>query len=87
MEIIKEPIINAIKAIGSSKIRGEEQFVYKFIKKEMQSITNEQIKATLKILRALGIIDNKQSNDKCSYFLIDNINKDLRIVMVIAQIH
>ena len=87
MEIIKASITNAIKAIGSSKIREEELFGYKFIKKELQSITNQQIKATLKILCTLGIIENRQSNDKCSYFLIGNINKDLRIVMVIAEIH
>ena len=50
-----------------------ELTVYKFIKRELQSITNEEIADTLKTLCEMRLIENKPSNGKSSYFLIDNV--------------
>ena len=75
METLQASILSVIKAIRTSKKRADELNVYKFIKKELQSITNEEITDTLKILCELGLIENKPSNDKSSYFLIDNFFK------------
>ena len=74
MEILQASIISAIKAIRSFKKQADELVVYKFIKVELQSITNEEIIDTLKTLCELELIENKASNDKSSYFLIDNFN-------------
>ena len=74
-EIPQASFINTIKAIRSSKKRPEELTVCKFIKKELQSIINYEINDTLKTLCELGVIENLPSNEKSSYFLIDNINK------------
>ena len=74
METLQASILSVIKAIRTSKKRADELNVYKYIKKELQSITNEEITDTLKILCELGLIENKPSNDKSSYFLIDNFN-------------
>ena len=49
-----------------------ELTVYKFIKRELQSITNEEIADTLKTLCEMRLIENKPSNGKSSYFLIGN---------------
>ena len=62
--------ISAIKATRSFKKR-EELTVYQFIKKDLQSITTEEINGTLKTLCELGVIENTPSNDKSSYFIID----------------
>ena len=72
METLQASILSAIKAIRSSKKRADELTVYKFIKRELQSITSEEITDTLKTLCEMKIIENKPSNDKSSYFLIDN---------------
>ena len=70
---LQASILSAIKAIRSSKKRAYELTVYnKFIKKELQSITNEEITDTLKTLCEMRLIENKSSNDKSSYFLTDN---------------
>ena len=74
METLQASIINAIKEIRSSKKQVDELTVYKFIKRELQSIANEEITDTLKTLCELGLIENKPSNDKSSYFLIDSFN-------------
>ena len=74
METLQTSILNAIKAIRSSKKSADELTVGKFIKGELQSITNEEITDTLKTLCELGLIENKPSNDKSSHFLIDNFN-------------
>ena len=66
---------NTVKAIRSSKKRPEKLTACKFIKKELQSITNYEINDTLKTLCELGVIENLSSIEKSSYFLIDNINK------------
>ena len=58
--------INTIKAIRSSKKRPE---------KLTEKLTNYEINDTLKTLCELGVIENLPSNEKSSYFLIDNINK------------
>ena len=72
METLQASILSAIKAIRSSKKRADELTVYKFIKRELQSITSEEITDTLKTLCEMKLIENKPSNDKSSYFLIDN---------------
>ena len=72
METLQTCIVNAIKAIRSSKKRADELTVYKFVKKELHSITNTDINNTLKKLVEMGRIENKPSKDKSSYFLSDN---------------
>ena len=72
METLQASILIAIKTIRSSKNRADERTVYKFIKTELQSIINEEITDTLKTLCEMGLIGNKPSNDKSSYFLTDN---------------
>ena len=71
METLQASILSAIKVIRSSKKRADELTVYKFIKRELQSITNEEITNTLKTLCEMRLIENKPSNDKSSFFLID----------------
>ena len=73
METLQASIVIAIKLIRSSKKRADKLTVCKFIKEELQSITNE-ITDTLKTLCALVVIENKSSNDKSYYFLMDNFN-------------
>ena len=72
METLQTSIVNAIKAIRSSKKRADELTVYKFVKKELHLITNTDVNNTLKILSEMGRIENKPSKDKSSYFLSDN---------------
>ena len=72
METLQTCIVNAIKAIRSSKKRADELTIYKFVKKELHSITNTDINNTLKKLVEMGRIENKPSKDKSSYFLSDN---------------
>ena len=69
METLQASVLSAIKAVRLSKKRADELTVYKSIKRELQSITNEEITDTLKTLCELGLIDNKPSNDKSSSFL------------------
>ena len=72
METLQTSIVNAIKAIRSSKKRADELTVYKFVKKEPNLITNKNVNNTLKILIEMGRIENKPSKDKSSYFLSEN---------------
>ena len=65
METLQASILSAIKAIRSSKKRADELTVYKFIKRELQSITSEEITDTLKICE-MKLIENKPSNNKSS---------------------
>ena len=51
MEILQTSIISVIKAIRSSKKRADELSVYKFIRKGLQPITNEDINDTENIMR------------------------------------
>ena len=72
MELLQVSILSAIKAIISSKKRVDEVTLYKLIKRELQSITYEEITDTLKTLCEMRLTENKPSNDKSSYFLTDN---------------
>ena len=63
MEILQTSIVDAIKAIRSSKKRADELTVYKFVKKELHFITNTDINNTLKILSEMGRIENKPSKE------------------------
>ena len=72
MEILQVSILSTIKAIISSKKRVDEVTLYKLIKRELQSITNEDITDTLKALCEMRLTENKPSNNKSSYFLTDN---------------
>ena len=72
MEILQVSILSTIKAIISSKKRVDEVTLYKLIKRELQSITNEDITDTLKTLCEMRLTENKPSNDKSSFFLTDN---------------
>ena len=72
MKTLQTSIVNAIKAIRSSKKRADELTVYKFVKKELHLITNTDVNNTLKILIEMGRIKNKPSKDKSSYFLSEN---------------
>ena len=72
MEIPQVSILSTIKAIISSKKRVDEVTLYKLIKRELQSITNEDITDTLKTLCEMRLTENKPSNDKSSFFLTDN---------------
>ena len=72
MELLQVSILSAIKAIISSKKRVDEVTLYKLIKRELQSITYEEITDILKTLCEMRLTENKPSNDKSSYFLTDN---------------
>ena len=72
METLQASIVNAIKAIRSSKKRADELTIYEFVKKELHLITNTDAINTLKILSGMGRIENKPSKDKSSYFLSDD---------------
>ena len=72
METLQTSIVNAIKAVRSSKKRADKLTVYKFVKKELHLITNTDVNTTLKILIEIGRIINKPSNRKSSYFLCEN---------------
>ena len=72
METLQTSIVNAIKAIRSSKKRADELTVFKFVKRELHLITNTDVNNTLKILIEMGRIENKPSKDKSFYFLSDN---------------
>ena len=72
METLQASIVNAIKAIRSSKKRADELTIYKFVKKELHLIINTDVNNTLKILSRIGRIENKPLKDKSSYFLSDD---------------
>ena len=72
MGTLQTSIVNAIKAIRSSKKRADELTVCKFVKRALHLITNTDVNNTLKILIEMGRIKNKPSKDKSSYFLSEN---------------
>ena len=75
METLQTSIVNAIKAIRSSKKRADElckKKLCKFVKKKLHLITNTDVNNTLKILIEMGRIKNKPSKDKSLYFLCEN---------------
>ena len=69
METLQASILSAIKTIRSSKKQAYKPTVYKFIKRELQSITNEEKTDTLKTLREMRLVQNKPLNDKSFYFV------------------
>ena len=64
METLQTSIVNAIKAIRSSKKRADELTISKFVKRELHLITNTDVNNTLKILSGMGRIENKPSKEK-----------------------
>ena len=66
MEALQASILSAIKVIKSSKKQVDEFTLSKFIKRKLQSITNEETTDTLKTLYELRLTENKPSNDKSS---------------------
>ena len=73
MDTLKTSIINAIKTLRSHKKRPDEFIVLEFVKKDLQTtITYNNINENLVRLTEVGIIKNKPSNNRNSYYLIDD---------------
>ena len=73
MDTLKTSIINAIKTLRSHKKRPDELTVLEFVKKDLQTtITYNDINENLVRLTEVGIIKNKPSNNRNSYYLIDD---------------
>ena len=73
MDTLKISIINAIKTLRSHNKRPDELTVFEFVKKDLQTtITNNNINENLARLTKIGKIKNKPSNNRNSYYLIDN---------------
>ena len=73
MDILKTSTINAIKTLRSHKKRPDELAVLEFVKKDLQAtITYNDINDDLVRLTEVGIIKNKSSNNRNSYYLIDD---------------
>ena len=73
MDTLKSSNINAIKTLRSHKKRPEELTVLEFVKKDLQTpIANNDIYENLARLSEIGKIKNKPSNNRDSYYLIDD---------------
>ena len=73
MDTLKTSNINAIKTLRSHKKRPEELTVLEFVKKDLQTpITNNDINENFGRLSEIGKIKNKPSNNRDSYYLIDD---------------
>ena len=72
MDTLKTSIINAIKTLRSHKKRLDELTVSEFVKKLQTPITYNDINENLGRLTEVGIIKNKPSNNRNSYYLIDD---------------
>ena len=73
MDTLKTPIINAIKTLRLHKKRPNELTLLEFVKKDLQTtITYKDINENLVRLIEVGIIKNKPSNNRNSYYLIDD---------------
>ena len=73
MDSLQPSIINAIKTLRSHKKRPDELTVLEFVKKDLQTIiTYNDINENLVRLTEMGIIKNKPSNNRNSYYLIDD---------------
>ena len=74
IDILKTSIINAIKTLQSLKKRPDELTALEFVKKDFQTsaITNNDIHENLARLIEIGKIKNKPSNNRDSYYLIDD---------------
>ena len=70
MDTLKTSIINAIKTQRSHKKRPDELTVLEFVKKDLRTITYSDINENLVRLTEVGIIKNKPSNNRNSYYLI-----------------
>ena len=69
----KTSIINAIKTLSSHKKRPDELTILEFVKKDLQTtITNNDINENLARLTEIGKIKNNPSNNRNSYYLIDD---------------
>ena len=86
METLQTYIANATKVIRSCEKHADELTVYKFVKKELNLITNTDVNNTLKILIEIGRIINKPSKDDSSYFLCKNniTDSELHIPTIMA---
>ena len=73
MDTLKTSIINAIKTLRSHKKRPDELTVLQFVKKDLKTtITYNDIKENFVRFTEVGIIKNKPSNNRNSYYLIDD---------------
>ena len=73
MDTPKTSNINAIKTLRSHKKRPEELTVLDFVKKDLQTpIAKNDINENLARLSEIGKIKNKPSNNRDSYYLIDD---------------
>ena len=74
MDTLKTSIINAIKTLRSHKKRPDEPTELEFVKKDLQTstITNNDVNENLARLTEIGKIKNKPSNNRNSYYLIDD---------------
>ena len=73
MDTLKTSIINAIKTLRSHKKRPDELTVLEFAKKGLQTtITINNINVNLARLTEIGKIKNKPSNNRNSYYLIND---------------
>ena len=73
MDTLKTSIINAIKTLRSHKNRPDELTELEFVKKDLQvTIRCNDINENLVRLTEVGIIKNKPSNNRNSYYLIDD---------------
>ena len=71
MDTLKTFLINAIKTLQSHKKSTDELTILEFVKKDLQTstITNNDINENL---TEIGKIKNKPSNNRNSYYLIDD---------------
>ena len=77
MDTLKTSIINAIKTLRSHRKRPDELTVLEFVKKDLQTtITYNNINENFVRFTEIGIIKNKPSNNRNSYYLIDD-NTDI----------
>ena len=73
MDTLKTSIINAIKTLRSHKKRPDELTALECVKKDLlTTITYNDINENLVRLTEVGIIKNKPSNNRTSYYLIDD---------------
>ena len=73
MDTLKTSIIKAIKTLQSQKKRPDELTVLEFVKKDLQTtMTINDINVNSARLTEIGKIKNKPSNNKNSYYLIDD---------------
>ena len=73
MDSLKTSIINAIKTLRSHKKRPDELTILESVKKDPQTpIINNDINENLARLTEIGKIKNKPSNNRNSYYLIDD---------------